>query len=171
MLFAFPLLFIAFGQGLFWISSTLYQKRYFVATVLIALLIVLPAGHQIYKNITKPVRKEEMRPIVEYLKQNMEPNDRIYVYYGAKPAFNYYYRDNYKNVILGESHRDDITKYVPEINEILKDNTRLWLVFSHCWWERDEKGFFLNYVGEKSTLLDSFQATGASVYLYKIHTP
>lgn len=184
MLFAFPLLFIAFGQGLFWALSTLYRKRYFAAMLVIALLIGLPAGREIYNNLTKPVRREEMRPLVEYLKQNLRPDDRIYVYYRAKPAFKYYYQGNYKNVTLGKSHRDDITKYGPEIEKILKRNIRIWIVFSHRSWmfrhEFDqEKVFFLSYLSKKGTLLDSFETTGTaaylyegtSAYLYKIHTP
>jgi len=175
MLFATPMLFVAMGQGLFRILTVLYQKKYVVALAVMVILFSWPTVSQIYTGFTKPMivafpPKEEMRPVIQYLEKNLEAGDRIYVYYGAVPAFKYYYHGSYKNVVLGESHRDDINEYPSDIDKILERNIRVWLVFSHYWWVRDERRFCLEYLSKRGSLLKKREAEGASVYLYRIHS-
>ncbi|MBA7622534.1 hypothetical protein ES703_29912 [subsurface metagenome] len=167
MLFATPMLFIAMGQGLFRVLVILYQKKYLIALLVMVILFTWPTISHIYAHFSKPVRKEEMRPVIQYLEKNLEPEDRIYVYYAAWPAFRYYYQGNYENVVRGKSHRDDINKYAPEMDEILERDIRVWLVFSHYW--PVEREFCLNYLSKRGSLLTEQEAEGAVVYLYRIY--
>lgn len=167
MLFATPMLFVAMGQGLFRVLVTLYQKKYLVALVVMVILFIWPTISHIYTDFAKPVRKEEMRPVIQYLEKNLEPGDRIYVYYGAREAFRYYYHGSYKNVMWGKLHRGDINKYASEIDKILERDIRVWFVFSHYWGL--ERKFCLKYLSKRGSLLTEQTAEGASVYLYRIY--
>jgi len=167
MLFATPMLFVAMGQGLFRVLVTLYEKKYLVALVVMVILFTWPTISQIYAGFAKPVRREEMRPVIQYLERNLKPRDRIYVYYGAREAFKYYYHGSYKNVVWGKLHRDDVNKYASEIDKILEKDIRVWFVFSHYWGL--EREFCLEYLSKRGSLAIRQTAEGASVYLYRIH--
>lgn len=167
MLFVTPMLFITVGQGLFRVLVALYQKKYLIALVVMVILFTWLTTSQIYTGFAKRVRREEMRPVIQYLERNLEPGDRIYVYYAAGEAFKYYYRGGYENVVRGKIHRDDIDEYASEIDEILETDIRVWLVFSHYW--GPEREFCLEYLSKRGSLLRRQTAEGASVYLYRIH--
>lgn len=167
MLFVSPILFITMGHGLFRVLLILYQKKYLIALVIMVILFTWPTISQIYAGFAKSARREEARPVIQYLERNLEFGDRIYVYYAAWEAFEYYYHGNYENVVRGKIHRDDINEYASEIEKVLERDIRVWLVFSH--YLDTARRLFLEYVGKRGSLLTKQIAEGAAVYLYRIH--
>ncbi len=168
MLFATPMLFISMGHGLSRILVVLYQKKYLAALVVMVILFAYPTITQVYQGFTKSVKREEMRPVIQYLEKNLELGDRIYVYYAAWEAFEYYYHGSYENVVRGKIHRDYIDEYSSEIGKILERDIRVWLVFSH--YLASEREFCLQYLSKRGSLLTKQIAEGAGVYLYRIHS-
>ena len=68
------------------------------------------------------------------LKASLEPGDQIYVYYGAEPAFRYYFGDNLNGEWVRSAYgRVYPERYLSEIEEMAAKPGRVWMVFSHCW--------------------------------------
>jgi len=87
--------------------------------------------HGTFKYLTEP-GTEELRPIVNTLMERIEPNDQIYIYYSAEPAFQYYYRQPQNLIIQGIKSREDPLGYSGQLKPYLEQPNRIWLVFSHC---------------------------------------
>jgi uncharacterized membrane protein len=108
---------------------------------------------------------ENIKPIINTLSKKIKKGDRIYIYYGAYPAFTYYYREHRENWILGVGSRDQNAHYFKQLDEELSEPGRIWLVFSHCW--HDECQLIPTYVSEKRELELREKAQGALLYLAK----
>jgi len=173
MLFVAPLLYISFGKGLdFLIIKLRTGKLYFPLILLIVFIGIAPVSNFI-KMAANPLRLEEMKPLLEELRKEIKPNDKIYVYYGAVEAFKYYYKSKYdrmidrKNIIWGRNHRDNINKYVVDLNKILKKNMRIWIIFSHYW--ENERVFIIDYLNNVGNLIMDISNTGTSACLFWIN--
>jgi hypothetical protein len=119
-------------------------------------------------HLLKPYTKEEIKPVLAYIRENKKSGDLIYVYYASRVAFRYYlesygFKDN--DYIVGVSSRYDPQAYISDLDK-LHGNNRVWILFSHV--HQDEEGFFLNYLNSMGKIIDSFESIGASVYLYDL---
>jgi hypothetical protein len=74
---------------------------------------------------------EQMRPVVRTLKSLLRKDDLIYVYYGAQPAFEYYFKGHGHPYIKGVESREDPGKFLQQLSEILALDRRVWIVISH----------------------------------------
>jgi len=167
ILFASPMLFIAFAQGLCRSVGALYNKRYFPAVLVVVILVSLPPVCGVHRGLM-PFRSGA-GIVVRYLEENVKPEDKIYVYYRGIPTFERYYRGSYENVVLSKMHRYDPDGYIDEIDKIVQDNPRLWLFFSRQWWGTDERALIWHYLGEKGTVLKLEDRPGTSLLLYQIN--
>jgi hypothetical protein len=121
--------------------------------------------------------KEEIKPVLSYVKANEREGDTLYVFDVTKPAFLYYapkYGLDKMNYILGtvsglkmpfgtqtwKDYADDI--------DGLQGRPRVWFLVSHL---REQEKFLLYLLDSRGTRLDSFQAVGAGVYLYDFSQP
>ena len=116
--------------------------------------------------------KEEMKPVLSYLKANEREGDTIYVFDGAKPAFLYYapkYGLDKTNYVLGAaaSGTNNWKDYADDIDR-LPERPRVWFLFSHL---HEQRNFLLYLLDERGTRRDSFQTVGAEVYLYDFSHP
>jgi hypothetical protein len=98
--------------------------------------------------------------------------DLIYIYYGARPAFEFYaplYGFTRNDYIVGLSARNDPAKYLQDI-DYLKGNQRVWFVFSHncSWCGVNEQIFIVEHLNEIGLKRSEFNSDGASVYLYDL---
>ena len=113
-----------------------------------------------------PIKHEELKDALSYINRASKEAYPIYVYYGAKPALNYYKSINIFNqsnqLIFGDSSRDNRTKYIEQIKKI---NEPFWLLFSHPFSNEDkfiiQKLHSMGYNTSKQ-----FEVNGASVYLF-----
>ncbi|MCB0190833.1 MAG: glycosyltransferase family 39 protein [Anaerolineae bacterium] len=126
--------------------------------VLVAQTVLVPAG------------KEEMRPVMHYIRQHHQDEDLIYVYYGGQEAFIYYYnrygfqKDDY---IVGIESRHNLEAYTHDLDK-LRGHKRVWIVFSHLYSKGDEQAFFLYYLDRMGIQRDAYTSDGAAVYLYEL---
>jgi hypothetical protein len=91
ILFLLPLLLLvaAAGAGGLWNGPPRWFK--WLAPILMAALLGEPAISDVKMIFRRPL-KEEMRPMIAYLKSHQQPGDRIFVHYRGHPAFDYYAR-------------------------------------------------------------------------------
>ncbi|MBA7672175.1 hypothetical protein ES703_80349 [subsurface metagenome] len=159
------MLFIAFSQGLFRSMGVLYKKRYFLAVLVVVILVSLPPVCAIHRGLMPFRSGAEI--VVRYLEENLQPEDKIYVYYRGMPVFEHYYRGSYENVVLGKMYGYDPDGYFDEIDEIIQDNARLWLFFSRQWWGADERALIWHYLGKRGTVRKLEDRPGTSLLLYQ----
>jgi len=125
-------------------------------------------------NLWRPKGVEELRPVLAEVRQEWQPGDLLYVYYGAEPAFRFYNRSfgfapgEYR-VGVEAREREEWARYAADI-EALDGRQRVWVIFTHI--HRgdgaDEEKlllFFLDRLGERRAHI---QEKSASAHLYDL---
>lgn len=179
------LLFLAPSLILITISGVEYLIRIFTKLtrnkiniiILFALLFGVFA-HPIeasYSNLITPNKREDIKPVLQGIKDNLQPGDVIFVYYGAEPAFRYYapYYDLWapESILIGTKSLTGPDKYIREL-EPLRERKRVWMIFSHNVVRSgtNEEAYILNCLGGSEKALRSFQAQDSRAYLYDFST-
>ena len=172
ILFIVPLLIIPIAKGTNQLINILSTNQFRLASpFLVGILLFYPVVTTI-NNLIQPQLKEEIRPVIEHVRDNWQEGDIIYVYYGAKRPFVYYqpqyqFQDN--DYIIGIEARDEWVKYLPDLNQ-LREYKRVWLVFSHVHSGNgiNEEKLFINWLDRTGAIQkDWFPRAGASTYLYE----
>jgi hypothetical protein len=171
--FLVPCLLLATAAGAGALATA--PKGRFVVPALLAIL----GGSPLYATATAlpPVWLQHLRPVLEHVRDRYTPGDRVYVFYGAVPAFGYYAPRlglEGANVVLGRCSIADPREYLREIDR-LRGARRVWVVVTHA--QRDgEVELILSYLDRIGRRLDEIVAPAsrgrqiehASAYLYDI---
>lgn len=172
MLFMAPLLYLAFGKGIHFVIEKLERSRLYVPLLLIIIFLLIPPLKDFAKATTDPYKLEETRPLLAKAQPEIMPEDRVYVYYGAEEAFKFYSQTRFrgmfqsKNIIWGRPHRHNNPEYASELDQHLRKDTRLWVIFSHCW--EEERTYIIDYLEKRGILLKKISDRGTHAYLFKI---
>lgn len=172
LLFIIPAVLLLVAEGAELIRSKISSHNTAVLGIIfIGLLLLYPVATTSY-HLLEPHYNEEIKPVIEYVRENQQDGDVLYIYYGAAPAFEYYsakYGYDANDYVVGVSSRDNLSNYINDL-DTLRGNRRVWILFSHvCTWRGvDEEKFFLQYLDDIGTRLDFFKSAGASVYLYDL---
>lgn len=168
LLFIVPalLLFIAAGVEQIWHITQPHSAM--IGLALVGLLFLQPLRLTLH-NLSHAPTKEEIKPVIGYMKSHEQPGDLLYLYYGAIEAFKYYqptygYRD--QDYITG-IYSQNWAGYASDLDK-LRGHQRVWILFSHLSDETDEEIFFLYYLDSIGQRIDSFKSEGAAVYLYDL---
>lgn len=94
-------------------------------------LAALTLGTPLYYDLTsEPYTPHDLRPVIDATARNARPGDRLYVYYGARQAFELY-RDRFpfadSAIVRGECHRPAWREYLREL-DTLRGSGRLWVL-------------------------------------------
>lgn len=121
-----------------------------------------------------PERFEVITPLITYYLANRQSGDRLYLYYGAAFAFDYYaqlYGIERSVYIKGVERTNDLTQYQRDLQK-LDGVPRVWILFSHIynWASIDEEAFFVNFLDRMGVRQDEIHTDGASLYLYDLST-
>ena len=111
------------------------------------------------ENVSQPLEREELRPVLEYVFAHRTPEDLVWVSPGASGAFRFYVpRPDARTTVVGLPATDR-----PSLAAITAPGfDRLWLVFAHRWPVEQQRAFgTLRGVRR----LDSIVATGAVAVL------
>ena len=113
-----------------------------------------------------PQKNEEIKNSIAYIQNHVKKNDKIYVYYNASYAFNYYKNIHFVNipipVVIGSMNKEDKKNYIKEITTLKGKN---WLLFSHVM--RDEETYIVRQLDSLGfSKLKTFKTIGSSTYLY-----
>ena len=141
--------------------------------------IILDPFLETAEKIFKPGRKEEIREVLDYLQNNQQSEDVLYIFQRGIYQFQYYaekYGYQPGDYILGVDDLDSIygkglsepewQRYKTDLDN-LRGNDRVWLLFSHANVGSENRAIkqYLDKIGVKE---DSFTTKGAYVYLYNL---
>ena len=173
LLFLVAIVLLLIGEGVERVRSLVSkvnaQAAFGICLGLVAFLLYSP-GSVAAQNFLHPSLGEHIRPAISYIKEHKIDADKIYVYYGALPAFSYYtsvYGFKQTEYYVGIAARQEPAKYLADLDTISVYG-RVWFIFSHTcnWCTVDEEPYFLKHLDKIAKRIDTFQYSGASAYLY-----
>ena len=170
LLFLVPYMLIFIAQGADEIIEMIRPRDTAVALAFTVLLLLHPGLFAGYYLI-KPYLREEIRPVVNYVRDRYHPGDVMYLYHGALYAFKYYqecYGLADEAYIIGHDmrqwqiHLDDLHK--------LSGHPRVWILFSHVSTPERirEEEVILGQLDSMGTRLAALKQERAAVYLYDL---
>jgi len=165
LLFLLPAALLVVGAGLDFILQKKRPYSILVTAVIVALLFIQPAGGAT-NNMLHPQARQDIRPIMAYVRDHRRPGDVIYVYHHQRESFQYYAKKfgfDESAYVLGIDARDqskrrnDWRAYEMDLDQ-LRGRERVWLTFSHVRRIQGirEDEFMLRYASGFGTLLDKF---------------
>lgn len=203
LLFMIPVFILAIARGTIAILNKTKNNYRILGIIFVVLLYFYPL-YYVVLNLNNPDKypafeyqrvREDIKPVLSYVRKNYQQGDVIYLYYATQYAFKYYFdRYNFTNLvqtdpiqskapknwfepalpsyppklIVGKYSRNNWQIFVDELAE-LKGSKRVWLIFSHAVDRRtelDEEDVFLNFADRVGTQLDRFNDVEANAYLY-----
>jgi hypothetical protein len=131
MLFAVPLMIVLVAHGAVTIADRLRDLGSF-AWWAVVVAVCLGSFDECNTLRKRPLHAEDAREAVAELAAGWRPGDRVYVYYGAVPAFRHYAPPiPAAAVTFGGEHRgDDQWAYRDELSA-LRGHPRVWVLFAH----------------------------------------
>lgn len=179
VLFLTPFFSLLIGEGAAVIKYTKLSQKAKIGTLILILLLVPPIGTAGYL-IVRPYEKQEIRPVMAYIKEHQQQKDTIYVYQRAEFQFKYYVNKfgyQAEDYILGIDDLDkqdgqgisdnEWQRYIRDLDR-LRGKPRVWIVFSHVRSWAQEKERVTAYLDTFGSQLDAFETKGSYVYLYNL---
>ena len=166
VLFALPLLTLLAGAGVEYVRGSIRGAR--AVMVLLIVLLLLPPGYASVSNFIRPYRHEELRPVIAYMQRQYLPDDVVYLYHSAQPAYRYYApRMNFRPrlVIIGQDASEEWKDVAGDLMQ-LRGRGRVWVLLSH--FTPEEERFIQYYLDTLGARRDSFTASGAAALLYDL---
>ena len=164
VLFALPLLTLLAGAGVEYVRGSLRATR--ALMVLLVALLLLSAGYRSLSNLIRPKGREELRPVLAYLQRRHLPDDVVYLYAPARPAYEYYaLRMNFRHqqLVIGRDVREDWQDVAADLEQ-LRGRGRVWVLLSHV--RSEDERFIQYYLDTLGARRDTFRAPGAAALLY-----
>jgi Dolichyl-phosphate-mannose-protein mannosyltransferase len=173
LLFLTPFILMLIAEGAKYIHKMTRDHSRMIGITFITLLLSMPIMSA-FNRVINPVFVEEIRPVVDYVRNVQRHDDLIYLYYDAYYAFKYYqYRYGYNNrYTIGVAARGNWKLYLEDLHK-LHGQKRVWIIFSHVFHDDhvNEEKLFLFYLDTVGKRIDSFKTLGSSVYLYDLSQP
>jgi len=115
-----------------------------------------------------PMEKEELKKSMNFIRKNISSEDKIYVYYGATNAIEYYriinYLDFENELVSGTSNKTNKPEYLKEVMQISGPK---WLLVSHDV-DNEEEYIVTQLTSNGYDRLKEFHAKGSSAYLFDL---
>ena len=169
ILYLVPLFVLVMAIGLCTLINFLFQWASPFVRYAVVVLLVLVFGCTSFDNYPYRLNSEDMKPVLDVMNQNITDSSNIYVYYGGRPAFRYYWDMGYTHfgnarIVYGDNHTDKWEGYLKEI-EPLKGPT--WLLMSHGTTAEEEQ-YILKAMAAKGPMLAKFDGYGSRGYLFDL---
>ena len=177
VLFLTPFFILIIAEGVAFLLSQFKQRPILgVLGLVMTGLLLFPPLTRATQLIVDPEKKQELRPVIEYIKSHQRAADQIYVDYGAVLQFSYYapkfnlaasdYIHGDQNLVESDTFSKQQWQEFAQLSGRLQPGQRVWFVFSGLN-HRKEQALppRLAQIGEK---IDSFKQPGVSTYLYKL---
>ncbi|HEY2584405.1 MAG TPA: glycosyltransferase family 39 protein [Tepidisphaeraceae bacterium] len=180
VLFLVPSLVVLIGAGsaLIW-ESVVPRRRYIAALILLSILLPTAARDAFY--VVVPQRREEIRPVLAYIRDHKRPGDSLYAFYISKVPF-HYYADRFglspnrmgladMRTIIGQPGDRDPSLYRADLAR-LRGKGRVWVLITHprALGGIDEEQLFSAILDQWGKPLDHVQAFNSSATLYDMGT-
>lgn len=170
LLFYVPFLYLFMSEGIIGLIQNRFIFVKIIGIILCIAVLYLPITASVYQYSVSQIYSEEIKPILEYVHEEIDEGDCLYVYYGADCAFNFYKKlYGFNKYIKGINSRDDWKKYYEDIDK-LAGNRRVWVIFSHVYYvgRLSEENYIVDYLNIKGKLLDAGRFQGAAAYLFDL---
>jgi hypothetical protein len=172
LLFLVPTVILLIADGLGTIRTKTRETLPLLSALLIGLLFFYPAVNA-GRYFIHPRTGEEIRPVIEYVRNHRSKGDMLYLYYSSARPFDYY-RERHliepMDEIVGRKSREDWKLYREDLDN-LRGKGRVWVLFSHVYPFSpgfDEERLFLDYLSGMGKRLDGVREAGASAYLFDL---
>jgi hypothetical protein len=165
LLFLVPLMTLGVARGAWAVGAALWDSQRLAAIAFLGVLVLAPCL-EVYQELRKPLRHEQIKPLLLQIRDNWQPGDRIYVHHGALPAFKYYTRDNpfpMSAIVEDVETRTDERDYRAQLFA-LSGSPRVWLVFSHR--QVEDEAVIRAYAEGIGRCVCTVAAPGAVAYLF-----
>ena len=177
LFFSLPLAYLLIAEGCERMRALLLKFNPVVANTawaLAACLLIATPAWNAWQGFRRPWRGEDITAAMSYVRDHRLETDKIYVYYGAAPAFQYYaasYGFPEGDYVLGISSREDPARYIEDMDHLI-GNGRVWFIFSHFCGSCvvNENHLYMDHLEEIGARLDRFWASGVEVDLYDLGT-
>lgn len=169
MLFTVPACFalVAEGAGRLTRSTDALPRALGLAA---GALLLLPAAAGAIWRLFDPPRIQELRDVVAFVDEHLEPGDAVWVHREGVPAFRYYAR---RRGLPADLAIEPIVPGAPwpafeERIEALPARSRVWTVFvSHeLWGERNDERYIGRLLEKRGRFVGSIERPGASAHLF-----
>jgi uncharacterized membrane protein len=176
ILFLVPSYIILVASGLACVRDKAKQLPV-LGSLMLILLFLHPILSSAY-HVIKPRTREELKLVLKYFNEHIQPGDRLFIeYYGYKSLM--YYVDQcprcsqipIKSWIIGDKNQDPERSL--ENIESLKDKKRVWVLFPHLRYEGDDglqDALFFKYLSHRGKLLQSSEISGMRYMFYENKT-
>ncbi len=163
-----------------WVQAVKEQiTKYVVATVLIMATVELSILQLV--NTQYPFGRiwhspEDIKKSIAYIASNISKGQKVYVYFGARPALTYYIKTGhvpFKDDVIYESiYWNDIPPDETFHHEISKTSGEVWVLFSHVYPEHagDEAYTMQQLLNDHDVILKGIQTDGSAAYLVQINS-
>lgn len=130
-----------------------------------AMILIIVASGIFQIRLLKPYAEiEDIQPVLQSLKTQIQPGDRVYVYPNAVFAVDFYLRNRDPRFIYGDYHQQTPSKYIDDIqSNVGPASKRLWIVFSHIY--RDEDQRIISDLNACWNVQPVMSAKGVALYL------
>lgn len=179
ILFLVPGFFLLMAQGVDWLWSrggaaaggARTAGRVAAAALLATMLF--PFGAFAVGGV--PMLRDEVKPLLAHASERWQPGDVMYVYYNARPHFEYY-RERFgfqdRAYVVGRCARMNPAAYLQDLAR-MQGRSRVWVLFvgGKAAWGYDERQLMVQYLEHVGRRLDDQVAIGTSLYLYDLSRP
>lgn len=182
ILFLVPFVIFLLAEGLGAIYSLIAKWNVWVGRLVYALpalvLFFLPVIST-WQMFLQPAVPENIKPILQYVAEHRQTNDMMYVYHTSGFVFQYYapfYGLENATVLTGRNDpikRVALQHFEEDVEVTLKGKQRVWFIFSGiidcggC--DGDMQAYYVDYLNQHGTMLESTEGVGANAYLYNLH--
>jgi 4-amino-4-deoxy-L-arabinose transferase-like glycosyltransferase len=164
LLFLVPLLLLGVARGA-WAVMVALRSTLPVAGLIVSGMLLLAPAVETYQQLRRPLRNEQLTLAMEDVRQQWQTGDKVYLYYGAIPAYTFYTRDHpfVPDVLMGTEYRANRTGYRDELRK-LAGEPRVWLIFSHR--HQAEESLLQAYAEGLGECRQKISHPGATVFLF-----
>ena len=172
LLFIVPALLLVIAEGAAQIWRKTKVEAPMIGACLIGLLFSYPVLFSSY-HLIRPSKKEEIKPVMNYVKEHQRPGDILYVHHGAIPAFRYYapkFGFSSIRLVPGTFSENNWERYEKELDQF-PSPSRVWVLFSHSQSRAgvDEEKLFLYFLDKRGKQVDYFKSVGAAAYPARVN--
>lgn len=178
--FWYPSLFLIMAEGLrgiYFVFKRLNYKFALFIYVLLAITILWNPLAIAYTNFLSPPMGEDIKPVLAYIRDNVQEDDIVYIHYGSLTPFLYYadfYNINAREIFIARKSWN-FERFVIDV-ENFRGSDRIWFVFSHvlsCDCDSSSREgriqAYVDVLDKYGSQVDHFEAARAVTYLYNLN--
>lgn len=180
VLFTIPIALILIGNGIdrvFNAINRISDKLSYCFILPLSIFLVFQPTRVSVNTLKRPYVIEHIKPVLQHLSENATSGDTIYVFCGARYAFQYYapfYNLSGGSIVNGVCARSEPQEYIADIEKV-KHKGRVWFIFTHHKgilrkFKMSEHDFYIDHLNKIGSNISRFKAPGCLLYLFDFNS-